>query len=296
MFRIIYLTLVFLVVLPAAGHAKLNVVTTLPDLGAIARSIGGEKIEVTVLAHPAEDPHFVDPKPSFLVKLRQADVLIINGMDLESSWLYGLISNARNGKILRGSAGFIDASSVVKRREVGGTDRAQGDIHPAGNPHYLYDPREALAVSALIGKRLAQLDPANGELFIGRTKQFRKDLFLFAKQERNRFAQLPIPQRRVVSYHRSMAYFADWLGLHIIAEFEPKPGIPPTPAHLGRVIAAMKERNVKAILKEGYFSSKTVQNVAQKIGADIIIMRGSDGQDYIQNLRGLVNRLYDVIN
>ena len=295
MYRIISFAILILMTVPSTGMAALKVVVTVPDLGAIAKTVGGEDVEVTTLARSRENPHYVDPKPSFLVSLRQADLLIINGMDLESSWLGGLLTNARNSDILFGSPGHLDASVVVRRKEVGATDRSQGDVHPAGNPHYTYDPREVLAVTALIANRMAQLDPANRDDYIRRAKAFRQSLFLFAKQERERFSKLSASQRQIASYHRSLVYFADWLRLDIIAEVEPKPGIPPSPSHIGRVISMLKSRNAKAILSEPWYSTKTVQNIGKLTTANVVYIGPCDGSDYLGNLRTIVNGLYDVI-
>ena len=295
MLRTLLFTLLTLASSVSDVHAALKIVTTLPDLGAIARTIGGAEVEVKVLVHRDEDPHFVDPKPSFLVHLRQADVLILNGMGLEASWMDGLLSSARNAKIRPGGSGHIDASRVIKARETGLTDRSEGDIHPAGNPHYLYDPREALPVAALIGRTLARLDPKNGELFIERTKALRQRIFLLAKTERNRFSQLPPSHRKVVSYHRSLAYFADWLRLQLVAELEPKPGIAPTPAHVARVMTAMRKQGVRAFLKERYYPSKVSEKVAQATEARLITIRPSDGGSYVENLRTIVGQLYQAL-
>jgi zinc/manganese transport system substrate-binding protein len=287
--------LVALTCWPSATFGKVKVVATLPDLGAVVRAVGGDDVEVTTLVRPVEDPHFVDPKPSFLVHLRQADLLVVNGLELEAPWLNPLISNSRNPNINLGAAGHLDVSLGVRKKGVGLADRAQGDVHPAGNPHFLYDPREVLQVAATVAQRLAQLDPAHGTEYIRRAKVFRKAVFMHAKAERQRFAVLPPTKRRVVSYHRSLAYLADWLGLQIVAELEPKPGIPPTPAHLARVIKAMRALDVKLFMQETYYPSATGKKVAQMSGATYVSITPSSGQGYLENLKQLSNAIYQAL-
>lgn len=156
------LRLALLLVCFAPAHAKVKVVATLPDLAALTTAVGGDLVEVRALASPDEDPHYVDPRPDFILALNRADMVVLNGMQLEASWLNPLLVQARNGKVQSGAPGHVDASTVVQALEVPATvDRAQGDVHPGGNPHFLFDPRAARPVATLIGQRLAAIDPPN---------------------------------------------------------------------------------------------------------------------------------------
>ena len=292
-FRYVLLALL-LFTLPSAAHAKLKVVATLPDLGAIVHAIGGEHIQLTTLLK-SQDPHFADGKPSFLVHLRQADLLVVNGMSLESSWLTPLMSNARNARITAGSPGYLDASARVRKRQVGQTDRAMGDIHPAGNPHYLTDPREVLTVAADIGQRLARLDPAHAKDYLNRTRAFRLAVFRYAKRERHRFMKLPAAKRRVVSYHRSMTYLANWLGLQIVAEIEPKPGVPPTPSHVARLVTRMKASAVKAIVQMVYYPRGVTKKLAKLTGATPVYVGLSKATTYLGRMKSMTQALYSLL-
>jgi zinc/manganese transport system substrate-binding protein len=294
MVRYTLFLILFLIAMPTSAGAKVKVVATVPDLGAIISAIGGEHIQLTTLLK-SQDPHFADGKPSYLVSLRQADLLVVNGMNLESSWLVPLVSNARNGRILAGSSGHLDTSARVRKREIGQTDRAMGDIHPAGNPHYLTDPREVLTVAADIGQRLARLDPVHAQDYLIRTRAFRKAVFLYAKRERTRFMKLPAAKRRIVSYHRSMAYLANWLGLQIVAEIEPKPGIPPTPSHVARVLSRMKANNVKAILQMVYYPRSTTKKLATLTGATPVYLGASKSPTYLARMKAVTQQLYILL-
>src|SRR5260370_9553406 len=163
----------FLILTPCLAQARLNVVATTPDFGSIAKEIGGDKVEVTTLAKPSEDPHFVDAKPSFIVKLNHADALVEGGADLEIGWLPALLDQARNDRLASGAPGRIACSQGVQLLEIPATlDRSKGDIHAAGNPHYLTDPNNAKTVARNIAERFSQLDPKSGEVFQANLKKF----------------------------------------------------------------------------------------------------------------------------
>ena len=274
--------------------AKLNVVATTADLAAIAREVGGDKIEVTALAKPTEDPHFVDAKPSFIVKLNRADVLIEGGAELEIGWLPALLDQARNPKLAAGAPGHIVCSAGLQLLDVPATlDRSKGDIHAAGNPHYEIDPANAEVVARNIAEGLSAVDAGSAEYYRGNLKKFTDKLD--AKIAEWQKILEPYKGRKLVAYHDSWPYFARRFGLEIDVFLEPKPGIPPTPAHLAEVITKMKQDNARVIIVDAYLNRKTAETVARDAGGVVVDVtqfpggvKGTEG-GYIQLLDYLVN-------
>lgn len=287
---------IFSILFAIGAQAKLNVVATTPDLAAIAREIGGDKIEITTLAKPTEDPHFVDAKPSFIVKLSRADVLIEGGAELEIGWLPALVSQSRNAKVANGTPSHVTASHGVHMLNVPAKlDRSQGDIHAAGNPHFLVDPVNAKIVAQNIASALILNDPADEKLFQANLKSFndRIDAKLIEWQAK----LAPFKGSPIVAYHDSWVYFGERFGLKIDLFLEPKPGIPPTPAHLAEVIAQMKAQNVRAVIVDPYLNRKTAETAARNTGATVVAVtqfpggvKGTEG-GYFQLLDYLVDSL-----
>ena len=250
------------------ASAKLNVVATTPDLAAVAKTIGGDNIDLTTLAKPSEDPHFVDAKPSFIVKLNRADALIEGGAELEIGWLPALLDQARNSKIA-GAPGRVACAQGVKLLEVPSTlDRSKGDIHAAGNPHYMVDPLNAKIVAQHIAEAFATLDSKNGETYRANLQRFLKEIDSKMTEWQSKLT--PFKGKQIVSYHNSWLYFADRFGLKIDLFLEPKPGVPPTPTHLAEVIMKMKEDNVHVIIVDPYLNRRTAETVAGKTGATVV--------------------------
>ena len=249
--------------------ADLNVVATTPDLGALARAIGGDEINLTVLAKPTEDPHFVDAKPSFLVKLSHADVLIEGGAELEAGWLTPLLEGARNSRLEAGKPGRIAAAEGIALLEIPATlDRSQGDIHASGNPHFLADPVNARIVAAHLARAFAELAPAHAAKFEAHRKQFTAQLD--AKLVEWQALLAPFQRRQLVTYHNYWIYFGHRFGLPMDLFLEPKPGIPPTPAHLAGIITRMKADNLKVVTVQPYQNRKTAETVAARTGAVVL--------------------------
>jgi zinc/manganese transport system substrate-binding protein len=277
-------SLLVLMALPAAGADRLKVVATTADLAAIATAIGGDATEVTTIARPTEDPHFVDAKPSFIRMLNQADVLIEGGAALEAGWLPPLLDSARNPRIAVGTPGRIVASDAVELKEVPSRlDRSLGDVHPYGNPHFLLDPLNGRLVAAAIGRGLCAADGARCEAYTANAARF--TAALDAKMPEWQQALAPARGPKIVSYHKNFNYLADRFGLEIVGNLEPKPGIPPSPTHLAELVPRMQAEKVRAILIEPYRERQTPDWLAEKTGAKIVVLpimpESRDAPDYI---------------
>src|SRR5437588_2969986 len=292
--RRLQLVLVALFV-PLVAQAKLNVVATLPDFGSLAREIGGDKVDMTVLAKATEDPHFVDARPSFVVSLRSADVLIDGGAELEIGWLPPLLQNARNPKIEIGKPGRVQASQGIRLMNVPtNVTRAAGDVHALGNPHFMSDPIIAKAVAQHIAQSFSTLDAANAAFYAASYKKF--EAAINGKLQEWGAAMLPFKGRDVVAYHDSWVYFAHRFGLNIDIFLEPKPGIPPSPSHLVEVIQQMKAQKIKAIIVEPFHDRRIAEKVASATGAKVVDFSqfpgGLPGTDnYVKLIDTLVSRL-----
>lgn len=269
----IILTLVFSL-LPAIAMAELNVVATLPTLGALAKEVGGSLVKVQVLANNSEDPHYVSPRPDYVLKANRADMLIYNGMELEIGWLPPIQKNARNPKIIDGGAGNLDASTFITPLDVptGKIDRSQGDIHAQGNPHYLYSLPNGIAVARGIAAKMAELDPAHAEAYQKQLTEFVQKAETQNKQWLERFSTLDASSKRVVSYHDSMVYMTTWLGLEQIGTIEPKPGVAPGPSHITSLASRLKTTPAKYILQENYQPKSTSEKLGNITGAKLVII------------------------
>jgi len=262
---------------PTASAKTLKVITTLTDLASLTQEVGGDKVEVEALAKGYQDPHFVDPKPSFLLKLRHADLLILVGLDLEIGWLPPLITQSGNGNIQPASPGYLDASQFAEILEIpqGAVTRAEGDVHPLGNPHYWLDPDNGRRIAKGIAGKLGEMDQPDRAYFEQREQDFEKRL---ADADRKWLSQMaPYRGRKIVTYHRSWPNFARHFGLDVIGYIEPRPGIPPTPAHTIDLVNQMKRENTKIELIEPYFDTKTPNSIASMTGGKVVVMMPSVG-------------------
>ena len=253
-----------------AQAKKLTVVTATTDMAALAQVVGGEKISVEAIAKGYQDPHFVEAKPSFLLKLRQADLLITVGLQLEIGWLPPLITQSGNPRIQVGANGYLDASQFAEILEIpaGTVTRAMGDVHPLGNPHYWLDPENGRRLAKGIAGKLGELDSADAAYFQQRFQDFDKQL---TTAEQKWDAEMkPYRGRKVVTYHNSLPNFVKHFGLNVIGYVEPRPGIPPTPSHTIELIGLMKRENCKIILVEPYFDLKTPNSIAAQTGGKVV--------------------------
>ncbi|MBV9625357.1 MAG: zinc ABC transporter substrate-binding protein [Acidobacteria bacterium] len=259
-------------------HAKkLNVITATTDMAALAQEVGGQRINVESLAKGYQDPHFVEPKPSFLLKLRQADLLIMVGLQLEIGWLPPLITQSGNPRIQVGAPGYLDASQFAEILEIptGVVTRAMGDVHPLGNPHYWLDPDNGRRLARGFAEKLGELDPADSSYFQDRLQDF--DKRLTAAEQKWEAAMAPYQGRKLVTYHNSMPNFAKHFHMDVIGYVEPRPGIPPTPSHTIELIALMKRENCKLVLVEPYFDMKTPNSIGAATGAKVVVYLPSVG-------------------
>jgi ABC-type Zn uptake system ZnuABC Zn-binding protein ZnuA len=263
---------------PRAG-AAVNVVATTEDLASLAREVGGDRVKVDSLARGYQDPHFVEAKPSFILKLHAADLLVLVGRELEIGWLPPLIQQSRNAKVQPGADGYLDASLNVKILEIptGQVTRAMGDVHPLGNPHYWLDPGNGRHIAKAIVDKLSHMAPADAAYFASRYADFDKRL---AEAEKRWDAQMaPYKGLKIVTYHRSWPNFTDRFGLDVIGYVEPKPGIPPSPSHTLDLIAEMKRLAVKIIVVEPYFDLKTPNSIARETGGKVLVLAPSVGAE-----------------
>ena len=264
---------------PDTRAAGLKVIATTEDLASLSREIGGDKISVDSIAKGYQDPHFVEAKPSFILKLHSAGLLVVVGRELEIGWLPPLLQQSRNEKIQPGSPGYLDASLTVKILEIpqGQITRAMGDVHPFGNPHYWLDPGNGRRIAQSIQARLSELQPGDAAFFAQRFADF--DQRLGDAEKRWDAALAPYKGTKIVTYHRSWPNFAERFGLDVIGYVEPKPGIPPSPQHTIDLIAEMKKVKATIILVEPYFDLKTPQSVARETGAKVLVLSPSVGSE-----------------
>ncbi|MDP9267456.1 MAG: metal ABC transporter substrate-binding protein [Acidobacteriota bacterium] len=266
------------VLFSANAEAKqLYVVTSTTDMAALAQEVGGDRIKVESIAKGYQDPHFVEAKPSFLLKLRQTDLLIAVGLDLEIGWLPPLINQSGNGRIQPGAAGYLDASQFAEilEKPTGQVSRAMGDVHPLGNPHYWLDPDNGRRVAKGIAGKLGEMDPGNAAYFQQRFQDLDKRLTDAEKRWEAQMA--PYRGRKVVSYHKSLPNFAKHFGLNVVGYVEPRPGIPPSPGHTIELMQQMKREGVKVILVEPYFDLKTPNAIARETGGQVAVILPSVG-------------------
>jgi zinc/manganese transport system substrate-binding protein len=278
---------------PRAAQAQLKVVTSTTDLYDIAKSVGGDKIAASHIGEGYQDPHFIEAKPSFVLQLRNADVWAFVGLDLEIGWMPLLLDGARNPKIRPGGSGYVDASTAIRVLDTpqGSVDRSMGDVHPLGNPHYWLDPENGRRIARMFQAKFTQLDPRNSAAYASNEKAFEARL---NAAEQGWAADLAaIKGKPVVAWHTSWRYFAEYSKMNIVAFMEPKPGVPPSPSHLYKVIQTVKSTGAKAIVMEPFYDRKVADLVSKQTGIKVLVLPPSVGgvkgvDDYISLMK------YDV--
>lgn len=286
---IIFPLLSSMVVMPAFG--KLNVVSTTQDPAAITRAVGGDRVNVTSLCKGYQDPHFLEAKPSYMVDLNRADLVEYIGLELEIGYLPSLLVGARNNKLAFGQPGNLDLSQFITPLEVVPVaDRGQGDIHPNGNPHYWLDPENARAMARGIAGRLSALDPDGKAAYSANLAAFEQTL---AEKEADWARRLtPLAGKPIVAYHKSWSYFVARYKLEVVGYVEPKPGIPPTPAHTLELLKLIEQRGVKALLVESYYDRRVPDLIASKTGVKTVFVPNSvNGEEEVDTYFKLLDKI-----
>lgn len=293
----LFAALAVLVSVPA--HSALNVFACEPEWGALAQEIAGDRVSVYSATTALQDPHRIEARPSLIARARSADLMVCTGSDLEVGWLPLLFTQSGNGKIRPGSPGFFEASQFVPRLEIPKViDRSMGDIHPGGNPHVHLDPRNIAKVAEALGARLAQVDPGSAAAYVtGTTRFLERWQAAIARWEKDGARLRGAP---IVVYHKDMSYFIQWMGLREAGSLEPKPGLPPTPAHLADLVERMKREPAKAVVYSAYNSPKAAEFLAERTGiVPVMLPYTVGGSDKARDLFGLfddtLSRLLAVV-
>jgi zinc/manganese transport system substrate-binding protein len=250
----------------APAFADLKVATSLTDLASVAQLVGGKHVTAQSLCRGYEDPHFVPAKPSLMKAIQHADVFVSTGLELDGGWLPLVLPGSRNPKIQPGTKGFVDASQGVDvlEKPVGTVSRAEGDIHPLGNPHYYLDPKALEVVAHHLAEVFSRLDPANATDYAANAKKF--DERMDESLEKWEKQMEPYKGAAIVPYHKNFVYFIDRFGLKEFGDVEPKPGIPPTPRHIAELAEAMKQSGVKVVVYGPYYKADASNEVAKRAG------------------------------
>ena len=289
-----------LAAIAAPARAAVNVVTTTEGLAAIVREVGGDGVKVTSLSRGIQDAHFVDANPSLAVKLRNADLLVDVGMDLEIGWLPPLVTQSRNPAIQPGGARRLTAASAVPPMDLptGPVDRSQGDIHPSGNPHFLTDPRRVQLVAAAIAARLSEIDPGGAPGYQERLQAFRTKVA--AAEKGWKAALAPVAGRSVITQHKTLTYLLDWSGLKAAGYMEPRPGVAPPPSHVASLAALVRSAGVKGVLVENYYDRRSADQLRDLTGVKVIVIPGDvggtkDASDWVSYVDVLVRSLVQAV-
>jgi zinc/manganese transport system substrate-binding protein len=266
-----------------ANAGTIKVVTTTTDTKSIAEMIGGDKVSVTSIATGYQNPHFVDPKPSYIIGLTKADLFVTIGLDLETGWSPQLLSSSRNNKIQKGSQGYVDASEGISLLQVPSSlNRAEGDIHIYGNPHYWLDPMNGKVIARNIANGLERVDPSNKSVYEKNLQSFYGKIDAKMKEWQSKMAAFK--GSKIIAYHNEWVYFETRFGLQVVDFMEPKPGIPPTPSQLVKVIKEIKANNIKVIISSPYFTTSSSDVVAKQTGVKVLTLATSvGGFDSVKN-------------
>jgi zinc/manganese transport system substrate-binding protein len=280
-----------------ASSAKIKVVATTSDLAALVERVGAEHIDCVAIAKGTQDPHQIEAKPSFMLKMRDADLVVSQGLELESAWLRPLVDGARNPKIAPTLKGFLELGSNLSPIDVPieSVSREQGDVHPGGNPHFQLDPIRMGDAAVLLAKRLAEIDPKNSDVYIINAKSFKSELGKKTLKWQERIKKSGVAN--IVSYHKTFSYFLDRFGLKSVASIEPKPGIPPTASHLKSVIDSIKKNQVKLVLIENYFDNSAADRLRQE-NSQLVVVKAPvsvGGEPELKTTEQLIEKLVVIV-
>jgi len=287
--------LLLLLITPVLAQADLKIFACEPEWEALAKELGGDKIEVSSATNALQDPHYIQARPSLISKVRRADLLVCSGAQLETGWLPMLLQKGNNPNVMPGGKGFLEASQYVKRLDIAeSVDRSQGDVHPQGNPHIQTDPRNILLVAEVLSKRLAELDPSNADLYQQRMADFRQR-WTAAMADWDRRAAV-LRGKRVIAHHKSWVYMEKWLGLNEVATLEPLPGIPPTASHLSSLLEQFGDRGADFIIRAPYQSDKPSEWLSERTGIPAVLLPSTVGgtdeaSDLFKWFDDIINRL-----
>ena len=286
-----------LIFVPVFAQAKLNVVTTTTDLAAIAREVGGDLTSVDAIAKGTQDPHYIEAKPSYMVKVSRADLVIAIGLDLEVGWIPPILNGARNPKVTKGSSGYLEVGPLVQPLEIpsGSISRAEGDVHPFGNPHITLDPIRDGEIAVAIGEKLGQLDSAHAADYAGRAKAYQAHLAEKTKGWQDRISKSGV--KKTVTYHKTLTYFFDRFKIINAAILEPKPGIPPTSGHTIDVMQIIREQKVPLIMVENFFDPTVTNKIKNEIPSVrvAVVPVAVDGAPGIKSIDDLIEKLVSTI-
>jgi zinc/manganese transport system substrate-binding protein len=262
-----------------------------PEWAALAKELGGDKVSAVSATTALQDPHQIQARPSLIARIRDADLLICSGAELEIGWLPLLLSQSGNGRVQVGSPGYLEASQYVRKLEVPRVlDRSLGDIHAAGNPHIQTDPRNIAKVAAVVAERLAQIDPNNAATYRGRATDFDKRWQAAIARWEQQAARLKgVP---LVEHHKDFTYLIAWLGMREVGDLEPLPGVPPTTSHLAQLVEQMKRAPAKIIVYSSYQDPRAAQFLSQRTGIPAVMLPFTvGGSDRAKDLFGFFDDL-----
>ena len=283
--RFFLLMLMGLAASPAA--AALNIFACTPEWGALSKELAGDKANIYVATNALQDPHHVEARPSLIARARGADLVVCTGAQLEIGWLPLVLTQAGNAKIQVGKPGYFEAAQHVVLLEVPAlVDRSQGDVHPGGNPHIHLDPRNMAKIAAALGERMAQLDPADADNYRARSKAFlERWQQAIARWEKE---ATPLKGMAVVVYHRNLTYLNQWLGIRTVSELEPKPGLPPTTAHLSELLAHLQKNPAQAVVRAAYNEPRAAEWLSERAKIPAVMLPFTvGGTDKAKDLFGL---------
>lgn len=279
------------------AQAQLKVVASITDLAALAREVGGVEASVESIAKGTQDPHFIEAKPSYMVKLSQADLLITAGLDLEVGWIPSLIRGARNPRLANGEKGLLELGPSLDPLEVakGKVSRAEGDVHPDGNPHFYLDPIRMGKAAGLIADRMALLDPEHAPAFRQRAAAFADRMKAKTDGWKKRIEKSGV--KKAVTYHKTLSYFFDRFGLANPVFLEPKPGIPPSSGHLIEVVKQMKEQKIPLILVENFFDVSVTKKITGEVPGSraVSVAVNVEGEPGLKSTDDLIEQIVKAI-
>jgi zinc/manganese transport system substrate-binding protein len=282
---------IFLLLVCGPVCAAVNVFACEPEWAALAKEIGGDKVSALSATTALQDPHHIEARPSLIARVRNADMLICSGSELEAGWLPLLLTQSGNGRLQPGAPGYLEASQFVPRLEVPRVlDRSLGDVHPGGNPHIQTDPRNIAKVADVLAQRLAQLDPANAALYRQKHDEFQKRWQAAIARWQQQAARLKgVP---LVEHHKGFTYLIAWLGMREVADLEPLPGIPPTTSHLAQLVEQMKAQPARMIVYSSYDDPRAAQFLSQRTGIPAVMLPFTvGGSDRAKDLFGFFDDL-----